>query len=539
MTTDPNEALRALRQGWVEHARTRVEEAAAALDRLDAAATDDDARRDLARLLHGLAGAGTTYGYPMVTQVAQGVEREARDLGQAPVDLACRGRWREALASLRRALAGEASTDAGSAPLADLLLATDDGALPGPLILRAEADGYHVLTVTSVSALRAALQVRLPQAIVIDRRLAGDATLALVSELRSRPGGDVVAILVVGPMADFPQKVEAAHSGADGSFDLPLDADALMRRLQQLAERHRAAPGRVLVVEDEPYHTAFARSVLESAGYVVHICEDPAAFERELGAFDPDLVLMDVALPGTSGYDLVRFLRQDARHATLPVLYLTGMTTVDDRIEGARAGGDDYLVKPVSPALLLTTVAARIERARFLRSLVERDGLTRLLTHTAFLERARAVVAQKGRRAERNTAWVMLDLDHFKAVNDRYGHPVGDRVLTALASLLRQRLRQADTIGRYGGEEFAILLDDLDESEALRLMARLREQFAALSHTAPGAEPFRCTFSAGVAELPPGMDLDLWRQAADDALYAAKANGRNRVRGASGQEIAG
>ena len=123
----------------------------------------------------------------------------------------------------------------------------------------------------------------------------------------------------------------------------------------------------------------------------------------------------------------------------------------------------------------------------------------------------------------------MLDLDHFKQVNDHYGHPVGDRVLAALSNLLRKKLRQSDTMGRYGGEEFAVLLEDLQEDEAVRLVSRLLEEFGRITHAVPGSGQFRVTFSAGVAMLGPDMDLEAWRQAADQALYAAKAAGRNRV----------
>jgi diguanylate cyclase (GGDEF)-like protein len=133
------------------------------------------------------------------------------------------------------------------------------------------------------------------------------------------------------------------------------------------------------------------------------------------------------------------------------------------------------------------------------------------------------------RDPSRHFAWVMIDLDHFKSVNDRFGHPVGDRVLATLAALLRRRLRQSDTIGRYGGEEFVVLFEGLPEPEVLHLMGRVLEEFREIDLEAPGKPPFRATFSAGVAMLEAGMTLDGWKKAADDALYAAKAAGRNRI----------
>ena len=148
---------------------------------------------------------------------------------------------------------------------------------------------------------------------------------------------------------------------------------------------------------------------------------------------------------------------------------------------------------------------------------------------TALIERAQALHAQKGRDPSRHFAWVMIDLDHFKSVNDRFGHPVGDRVLATLAALLRRRLRQSDTIGRYGGEEFVVLFEGLPEPDVVHLMGRVLEEFREIDLEAPGKPSFRATFSAGVAMLTEEMTLDGWKKAADDALYAAKAAGRNRI----------
>ena len=138
-------------------------------------------------------------------------------------------------------------------------------------------------------------------------------------------------------------------------------------------------------------------------------------------------------------------------------------------------------------------------------------------------------MGQKTRKTQRNTVLVLIDLDHFKQVNDTYGHTVGDRVLAGLASLLRRRLRQTDTIGRYGGEEFAVLIDDLKKAEAVRLMNRLLEEFSHFEHRAPSGKSFYVTFSAGIAMLNRNMSLGQWIEAADKALYVAKNEGRARV----------
>jgi diguanylate cyclase (GGDEF)-like protein len=280
-------------------------------------------------------------------------------------------------------------------------------------------------------------------------------------------------------------------------------------------------------VEDDPDQAAFIRAFLESAGYQVRTCTDPKNFDSYLSAFNPDLVLLDVMLPGMTGYELSRYVRQDERHATLPVIFLTTQGNIEARIEAARAGGDDHLVKPVPPALLLSSVAARLERSRFLKTLLHRDGLTYTLNHASFMEQAQLMIAQHKRHAG-YTAMILVDLDYFRSINERHGYPGGDKVLVAMSLLLRKRLRQSDIIGRYGGDEFGIIAEGLDEQEALTLASRLLADFAATAHSTQLHAGFYATASAGIAILDSkAMDLEKWMAAAHTALHEAKQAGRN------------
>jgi diguanylate cyclase (GGDEF)-like protein len=539
-----DDAFAELRVQFLREAGPRLDEIERLLGRLAGNPSDRETLRDLMRRFHGFAGSGGTYGFPTVTKLGlegeQAMNRllhEGAAAGPPDLDLARRllAVMGETLASAAppTAKAPSAPPESAARPV-DILVVDDDPAVLDFLVRRVEQEGMAARRATTKGEAVWAIESHLPDGLITDVRLSDGFGYELVEFLRGRPQGETPAVLIVSVLTGFLDKVEAMHCGADGFFEKPVDWEALMRRLLHLLDRNRSESGRVLAVEDDPQQAAFVRAVLSSAGYEVQVCDDPKHFEMDLGSFRPDLVLMDVVLPGLSGYDLARYLRQQERHATLPILFLTTEGQIDARIEGARAGGDDYLVKPTPPALLLTAVTARIERARFVRSLLGRDGLTRLLNHTTFLERAAAVLASARRDGSRSLAWAMLDVDHFKSVNDRYGHPTGDRVLTSLAALLRRRLRQSDTIGRYGGEEFAVLLDDLSPDEAVRLLERLLAEFAAQSHHAPDGSTFHVTFSAGIAMLEPAsMDLNAWRGAADAALYAAKGAGRNRVSGAA------
>jgi diguanylate cyclase (GGDEF)-like protein len=416
----------------------------------------------------------------------------------------------------------------------DILIVDDDADIRALLECMAEREGMCARAVQSNADAIRAIEERFPDGLIIDIGLPDGTGYDLVKYVRSLPQGGRPAVVVISVRAGFLDKVEAVHCGADGYFEKPLDWESLLGRFRKLLERTRQHTPRVLSMEDDPDQAAYVRAILEAGGYEVHICSDPKKFETDLVTLRPDLVLMDIMLPNVTGYDLVKCIRQDEAHALLPILFLTTEEHDHIKIQAVRSGGDDYLLKPVQPGLLLSTVAARIERAGFLKSLVDRDGLTHLLTHSAFFQRAQGVVSLNCRNPLRSAAMIMLDLDCFKSVNDRFGHLVGDRVLTSLSALLRRRLRQSDIIGRYGGEEFVVIVEDLRMEEALRLSRRLLEEFSAIKHTATDSSVFSVSFSAGIAMFENGkMDLESWKKAADDALYAAKAAGRNCVRAAN------
>ncbi len=539
--------FRELRGQFAEGAGERLAAIDGALDKLLAKPEDAGSLADVRLRFHGLSGTGATFGFPRVSVLGMQGELACDAVAEAsrpPTPEEVRT-WRDLVGEIREAFRAEAALserEPGTAAAAagaesspararviEILVAHEDAELRAALASQLDREGMMVTVASDLADARAILFQRVPDVLVVDMRFGGGEGGSLVERLRGMPGGEGPAAFVVGAPAGFVDKVEAIRCGADAYFEQPVDWELFTRRLRQLLERNKAEAPRILSVEDDPDHAAFVKAVLESAGYAARICSDPARFEAEAIGFTPDLVLMDINLPGFSGYDLVRFLRQNEKYAAVPVVFLTAESREKSRIEMIRAGGDDHLAKPVAPALLLSTVAARIERAQFLKSLLGRDGLTGLLNHTAFLEGARGALLRQARAPGKGASFILIDLDHFKAVNDRHGHPVGDRVLAALGALLRRRLRGSDLVGRLGGEEFAVILEDLTAGEAERLMNRLLEEFSVMPHSGAGPSAFHVTFSAGVAGFVKGMTVDAWRQAADDALYAAKSAGRHRV----------
>jgi diguanylate cyclase (GGDEF)-like protein len=234
---------------------------------------------------------------------------------------------------------------------------------------------------------------------------------------------------------------------------------------------------------------------------------------------------MDVHMPLCSGADLARTMRMQEEWVGIPIVYLSGVTDMDQQMKAMDSGADDFLTKPIANRHLVAAVTVRAARARQLSDLMARDSLTGLLKHSRIKEQLASEVARAIRQGTPLSV-AMIDMDHFKSVNDNYGHPMGDRVIKTLAQLLRQRLRQQDSLGRYGGEEFVAILPECAAADAERKLNDIRERFRQIRF---GSDEFSVTLSAGIATTARYDDPRELLNAADAALYAAKHGGRDRV----------
>lgn len=532
-------ALNDLREKFIRNSAGRLDDLTALVNLLAANPTDSGALDETMRKMHGLAGLGATFGFNEVTTIARRAEIECQQVlveaRSAPADLI--GRLRDAVAALREEFVrGGVAAPQIAIPSSDVhadvdVVLLEDDPIAHEMLLRVlEKQGYGVRSAhTKGHALRL-IDEKTPGALITDVLVPDGSGYDVVSHLRARAGGDAPPVIVTSAVQGFLDRVEAVRRGADAFFEKPIDFAALVRTLENLLERTREITPRVLLVTTADADTDFIESVFGSAGYNLRICREPRRFDAELAGLRPDLVLLAADLEDAATYDLTRWLRQKAGLATVPVIVLGGDGSAEMRIRCVRAGVDEWLPDDVAPGLLLATAAVRIERARYVRNLLEHDGLTGLLTHSAFMSQVHRVWHDRQRHSDRTPSLILIDVDHFKRVNDSYGHPVGDRVLAALGAVLRRDLRRSDTIGRYGGEEFAVLLDDLATPDAVRLMDRIRADAAELPHHDESGGTFQVTFSAGIASIPDGAtEPEEWTSAADQALYTAKSEGRNRV----------
>jgi diguanylate cyclase (GGDEF)-like protein len=301
--------------------------------------------------------------------------------------------------------------------------------------------------------------------------------------------------------------------------------------------------GVVLVVDDDE---AARYLVVRALGRKKIACIEAAtgelALERVLE--DPDAIeaiVLDVMMPGMTGFDVVRALKTNPLASSIPVILVTASATQeDDIVRGVEYGAIDYIMKPYSPAVLVAKIHAACERARAERHLRYElrfaelhamiDPLTGLFNRRHFDTRIQEATAY-AKRHEEPFSIVMLDLDHFKSVNDTHGHEEGDRVLVHFAAAVRAVLRGEDVAFRYGGEEFVLLLRGCDSNRAMDVANRLKKQLVQRPHGFKDGSARAVTFSAGIAAAQEieGFSGEELVSRADAALYRAKNAGRDHA----------
>lgn len=334
-------------------------------------------------------------------------------------------------------------------------------------------------------------------------------------------------LLALSMPADFLTLHAALTAGCDLCFPSETPLPAIVAKILELNDREEEEPYRVLVVEDSTTAIKVIQRTLKESRIQSEAITQPHKVLDAIARYQPDLILLDMHMPQCNGVETARVIRQQNRFFSIPIVYLSSETDVGMQIEALRIGGDHFITKPFNPVWLSAIVNSKIERYRAIRRSMQQDSLTGLLNHTSSkvaLDQALEQSAALGH----SMSVGMVDIDHFKRVNDQYGHPVGDQIIRSLAWLLKQRLRKGDIVGRYGGEEFIVGLPHTGQHEAVQIVDRIRLDFSQIRH--PFEESwFNTTFSSGIASYPAILSVESLIKSADEALYHAKRQGRNQV----------
>ncbi|MFC4655722.1 MULTISPECIES: diguanylate cyclase [Rheinheimera] len=488
--------------------------------------------------LHTLAGSAGTFGLPALGRLAKNLELELRSWMESPAApdadqirdfIVLFQQVQQTHQASHQVLSVTSSSQQKHTERhAAIYVLESNQETSGYIELTLTSFGYKVNAATTMAELKQLVDAQSPDALVLD--ISSDTEvgegLDFVAKLQASLSTPI-PVLILADEDSFEQHLAAVRIGAQGYFVKPLNTTALEARLQRLLAVRSREAFRVLIVDDDQLLAEHYALVLQGAGLRAEILSDPSKIYDSLTRFHPDVVLLDVNMPYCSGPELAQLIRLHDQWLSVPIIYLSSETDSDRQLAALVKGGDDFLTKPMSDTALIVAVFARAQRARQVVDMMTKDSLTGLLQHARVKER----LTYELQRAERTggvVSTIMIDIDLFKKVNDNYGHPVGDQVISSLANLMKQQLRKIDIVGRYGGEEYLVILSDCGKEHAFTVVEQLRKAFAAIPFSC-GDSHFYCTFSAGISEWQHGMDTDQLIEQADQALYQAKRSGRNQT----------
>ncbi|MHB1275348.1 MAG: GGDEF domain-containing response regulator [Candidatus Humimicrobiaceae bacterium] len=290
----------------------------------------------------------------------------------------------------------------------------------------------------------------------------------------------------------------------------------------------------ILIVDDTPKNIQLLGSVLREENYKIAIANNGAQAVSIASQIRPDLILLDVMMPGLNGFETCQKIKEIEEIKKIPIIFLTAKSEIEEIVNGFKVGAVDYITKPFNIYELKARVKTHIE-LKISKDLLEEsnikleklsitDGLTGLYNHRYIVDLTSRLI-EEAKRYKQILSVSMIDIDNFKSINDTYGHPFGNEVLIKLASTFEEKVRKTDYAGRYGGEEFLIVLEHTDISGAIDVIERIRSSVENLKWQ---KKDLKITISSGVFQRT-DEDTSLLISKADQLLLKAKKNGKNRV----------
>lgn len=489
--------------------------------------------QELTQMCHTLAGSATTFGFPEITKQARQAEHLMLDINGSSKPTESQLSVLDDLIKQLISRPVELAETLSQEPVIQLsqrpiYIVDKDVNYSQQLKTQLEPLVDDIQVFNDLFEFEGALTKQEPSIILMDMMIAGGrlSFTNKINELKTKQLLDS-SLFFMSEKEDLEFRLEAFRAGGNAFFTKPIDIKLLSEKIKLLLHKTASDPYRILLVDDDQLLVQHYATIFESVGCIAQAVNQPMTIMEHLVELKPDILLLDVHMPDCNGIELAGTLRQQDAYANLPIIFLSKEVDKGKQFSAREIGADDFLVKPIDEKYLVSSVINRAQRSRQMRELIAKDSMTGLLNHDKLeseLERQIHIV----KRSKQPLIFVLFDFDHFKQVNDCYGHLAGDKVIKSFANLLMNRQRQSDITGRYGGEEFGMILPEASCDTVTGLLNEIRESFANIVHH-NNQENFSVTVSVGAAKYKESLTTKQLIENADKQLYQAKNGGRNRV----------
>lgn len=541
MAKSLNDKIEAIRSAFVQSLPVRIGKVQNYITKL-MTTWDHETASYLLQELHNLRGVSGGHGFMIIHTLATELEKAIAEADKADIELskADKDQILEIVTNLINRTnhiydTFEANVSSnndqnsvanGKTPL--ILIVDDDKNYCDMVAVQLEHLGYRTRSIYNIEQLRDSIGNYKPNAIFMDIIFNDDRDAGTEIIARIREQEDIVCpVIYMSARDDIQARLNAVRSGGVAFLCKTFNLGDLKNILDLIVPIQKDVTYKVLIVDDDAISSEYCRTILEHAGIQVAILNDSSRIFEQIINFDPDLILLDMYMPNIIGVEMASVIRQHQNFAAIPIVIMSAETDINKQFKMRSAGADDFILKPFKPHHLVDIILNRIQRSRQTKHLIYTDGLTGLMLFSKIKEQVNNLL-ESCLRYNLEFSVALIDLDHFKTINDTYGHLVGDQILRGFAEFLLSRVRKSDLVSRSGGEEFTLIFPYTSGKNALRAVNSILESYAQRTQHANNQD-FKVTFSSGIASIDHYQDLEALLAAADQALYRAKENGRNNA----------
>jgi diguanylate cyclase (GGDEF)-like protein len=538
----PQEKIEALREKYKKELPSKFFEISNLFEKYETKGFDHEGFEKFYRLVHNLVGSGATFGLMNVSEKARALDDILKPyiVEQKLPSIKNNLKIKITLNMLARVCTAKHLETSSTHIQTTSSQKTESLITNGETYLLLNADdnyteldehlknfGLKVTVFYKHTELLNAVDKQLPELLILDYNFLAIEELSTKLFLLHEDETNNFIIFTLSNIDNFRARVKSVQSGSDWFFTKPVDSDMIIEKFDTLSSQEIDDPVKVVILDDEIDVANYYASLLEDAGIDTKCIDQPEKIIDTMAEYKPDLLITDLYMHECNGGDIAKVLRQFDEYVTMPIIFLSIENNETIQNRAISSGAEDFMLKSIEPSTLVAKVRSKVKRSRSMRDKIQKDSLTNLYNHITVLNFLEKEV-EAAKRYNHDVSFVMLDIDYFKKVNDTYGHQTGDAILKSLSYLLKHRVRESDIVGRYGGEEFAVILPYTTLDDAVKIIEEIRKKFANLVHS-DGQQEFHTTFSAGVCQYLEGMSVTELIENADEALYKAKENGRNQT----------